>query len=716
MKNFILIIIFSLFASSVFGQSQKKYDVDKLKLGTSSAHDTELDLSGSVIKKNKTTNKIQFSNDGTIWKNLGSGSGSGSGGVSSLENGSFEDGQGSWTNTGGTFSILEYTNPSESNSKYARFVASGAGEYFQTPLITFSDDITGACIAYIGKYKTSDNNAFDFRLLDSSNNQIDSKTLATTNGNWSGGDVSNGLISFPCPSVGTQYRLRVISLAAGTIDTDLFYAGSENRLVEVKPSGLILDAHYAGVTGCSVSASSSSTWADFGTSANCVGLTVNYSAGGVTASTTDIDRIDRITLNNLKAGKYKVSLQSQYNNSTTVNFSAYRITDGTQSGQGSGGGTQNSDNSTHYAYFDYSSDQSSVTFKVQCYSVSPSSGCSMLNSFPSVSQSKWIVERVDTSSDLAISQSQSEWMIDVNIGGANASLSTTSVSSYTEITNGSLDMVINSGSAPAKIPCTGTNASTGITCSAVNEGVGVVFNPPYAGKFLVCSEFSHRVDSGASSYAKPIFQIVLTENSSQTILQEGKSRTQSGITNSSSTGSVLDYDHRKCSIFNFSDTSEKTIRLMYEIFASGTVTSVQLLADRDAGNGQRDINITVVPLKNGITPMKMGDTLTSKGASSPDFCSAKVSATGALSYQVGGCFASCTNAITPVCTFTSGYWKSGSIPNCWAKSSTSNVNNVAPLQDTSFASATSYGAPFVQLSTGTIDAGAREYFCHGQTK
>ena len=47
------------------------------------------------------------------------------------------------------------------------------------------------------------------------------------------------------------------------------------------------------------------------------------------------------------------------------------------------------------------------------------------------------------------------------------------------------------------------------------------------------------------------------------------------------------------------------------------------------------------------------DVVTSPGAGKPVLCSAKISSTGVISDQIGGCFASCTNATTPVCTFTS---------------------------------------------------------------
>lgn len=91
------------------------------------------------------------------------------------------------------------------------------------------------------------------------------------------------------------------------------------------------------------------------------------------------------------------------------------------------------------------------------------------------------------------------------------------------------------------------------------------------------------------------------------------------------------------------------------------------------------------------------------------FCSAKISATGVISDQLGGCFASCTNATTPVCTFTSNYWKSGSVPNCWA---TSNDGTVLPGYVTSLSTTTFSHT----MLNGALNpqAGARTYACHGE--
>lgn len=94
-----------------------------------------------------------------------------------------------------------------------------------------------------------------------------------------------------------------------------------------------------------------------------------------------------------------------------------------------------------------------------------------------------------------------------------------------------------------------------------------------------------------------------------------------------------------------------------------------------------------------------------KGSTKPGSCSAKISATGGISDHKGGCFASCTNATTPVCTFTSNYWVSGSVPNCWHSNAVE--NNQATLVTTTTMSGV------IVNTAGTPASGARTYFCEG---
>ena len=81
---------------------------EKVRLGKDSDNDITLEFgkggSNPAIKYSSATGKIQFTNDGSLFKDIGSGSGGGSGGINEIANSGFEDGTGTnWSNTGWYF-------------------------------------------------------------------------------------------------------------------------------------------------------------------------------------------------------------------------------------------------------------------------------------------------------------------------------------------------------------------------------------------------------------------------------------------------------------------------------------------------------------------------------------------------------------------------------------------------------------------------------------
>lgn len=184
-----------------------------------------------------------------------------------------------------------------------------------------------------------------------------------------------------------------------------------------------------------------------------------------------------------------------------------------------------------------------------------------------------------------------DWVIDANIGGGNTNLGTAAKNSYSEIQGTSIDLTINShlGSSSAEIACGSNNPSSGLTCSASNESIGIAFFP-IKGRYEACFDFS--VENGSNGAQNATFQLVETPNNSQTILQEGLNRLTIGSASASSTPNAV--PAKVCGVFNFADSSKRTIRLMYEKVS--TVSNPIVLGDRDPSSGQRDIHITVRPL------------------------------------------------------------------------------------------------------------------------
>jgi hypothetical protein len=156
------------------------------------------------------------------------------------------------------------------------------------------------------------------------------------------------------------------------------------------------------------------------------------------------------------------------------------------------------------------------------------------------------------------------------------------------------------------------------------------------------------------------------------------------------------------------DLNGGTIRVFNE---STTTFDIRSVIDNIANVANP---ITVICQKQGsdykhrnIITGTFQDVVTSPNGGRVALCSAKISSTGVISDQIGGCFASCTNATTPVCTFTSNYWVSGSVPNCKADSFF--ANRGGRIFDLT---ASIFSHQFFDAS-GSAIAGDRIYLCQG---
>lgn len=191
------------------------------------------------------------------------------------------------------------------------------------------------------------------------------------------------------------------------------------------------------------------------------------------------------------------------------------------------------------------------------------------------------------------------WYVDATISGANPDLGTGTVSSWTEITNGSLTLTNNSGpnSINAGIPCASgtTNTSTATTCASANESVGITFPLPATGATKACVAFSHRSAPIATAGGNigAMFQIVETSAANSTVVTEGKDRLTDLTTAGANT--AVEWKHtpyKVCGVFNFTSKGDKTLRLVYQQSISGVPNGSLILADTT----YRDIRWTVEPI------------------------------------------------------------------------------------------------------------------------
>lgn len=180
------------------------------------------------------------------------------------------------------------------------------------------------------------------------------------------------------------------------------------------------------------------------------------------------------------------------------------------------------------------------------------------------------------------------------ITGANPDLGILDVTSYAEITNGSLLMTPKTGSYPIAIMCSGTNAAatpttSTSTCSAGDESVGFTVNIPHRGLYEVCMDYSHNIQADSSGALFAVFDIKATPTNAQTISLNGNVNkmnqfspgTVGGLTDAKMASPIS-----SCAYFSFSGSSSTIgFRLMYTQDVDGAVDSSILIGDNQSGSG-----------------------------------------------------------------------------------------------------------------------------------
>lgn len=286
------------------------------------------------------------------------------------------------------------------------------------------------------------------------------------------------------------------------------------------------------------------------------------------------------------------------------------------------------------------------------------------------------------------------WYVAANISGANPSLGVSAVTGYTEIIDSSLTMTPQTGSQPVAVMCSTTNAATTpttstSTCAAGSESLGANFNIPVAGTYEVCASFAHQTQLDSGEALNATFQLIETPTNAQTLTLEGGAKIQSGAsaeTIASGVDHVQTTPNQNCSMFKWSSSGNKGVRLMYEQAVTGTPDTSVILADAGASNGQRDFLITVKPVSpTAQSPILIGS-VTSASTGAMKIEGAKVGSTGTVTQETGDWINGSVSVASAVYTMTlnSGFT---SAPNC-------NVNI--------YGETTSYNAVITSISTSTI--------------
>lgn len=629
---------------------------NKFKMGDGTASNKVIEMnrggSNPQVRWSEADGKLQFSNDGADFKNLGSGGG-GAAGVNLLVDSDFDfeaSGTTQWTTpSGGTFT--KTTSAPAFGTRAGSFDASAGSQVVQSAFIAIPDGLKNQAGLASCFFQTS---ATDYKLqvYDGTDVRAEMTIAAST-------DYSKQSMIYTHPGSGSL-RLRVISASnAAAVKIDNCDMGGATTLPHSQAS-LVATMYFPTTASCSWSRSGTSL-AAFSTVAACPGPSVEYSSGIGTPLTTDTD-LPKVTINSLPAGTYLVTATGAAYQTGGGGNNTLALSDGTTTSESRGvGATESGTDSSQFTVqgvFTYSA-TGNRTFEL--FGASSTNSVDIDNQSGNY-QTTFVVQRFPTAPVEAYTFDTIAWHVDANISGANPGLSNSSISSYTEITDPGLTMTLRSGSAAATVPCSSTNASTGLTCSSGDEGLGVVFSLPRAGMVEVCAEFTHYSNAANGDVA---FQLVETANSSQTIQIQGGSR----VTSHTSDASDSTFPHRTCGTFDFGLAGQKTIRLMYEQNLS-SVSANQILADADTGVGQRDFHITARYISQQVPTPLLPNIVTSPDSGLQRVMKAHITNGGscAIGSQSGTWISSVSHPGTGQCTVTFDASAFSEAPACVAMS------------------------------------------------
>lgn len=503
--------------------------------GTSNDRTLLVDRGGSnpFLRWDESAGAWIFSNDGTLEKKIGSGSGGGAGGINLLLNPSFED-PGSpilnWNFTGGTLTQEDHVNGREGNLKFARFVATAGSQFMESDTVTISDDIGPGCMADM-KYTQGDN-AFEYKVLKSP--FADPADVVST-GTFS--DLTEftkaPTIVFPCEG-GDQFRLRITSTAAGTIDLDEAYMGSNKGFVDGQTSAKAI-AYTPTFQGFGTPTEVDFTYTIVGR--DFIIIDGEFRAGTTTAVEARVGLPVGMLPSYLEAKK--VVGRMEYKSTTNVNDYVALADDG-----------------QNYLRF-------GIIGAAGFNPDTPQNGSTLIGSNfkASVRAIVKIPGVGSNSTQEAFTPEQSEFEAIAVLDSPNFFIGTTFAEQT--ISNGS--MTLNNIKGSCQIACAGTEESSGTTCSVGNESLGVSCNLPNAGRYEVCADMNMTVSSGSGGGGGNMnlaARIVETENASQSIIQSFDEYTSWAFSNSAVAGThTTESKQRFCQVFDVNSVGKKTFRV-----------------------------------------------------------------------------------------------------------------------------------------------------------
>lgn len=367
------------------------------------------------------------------------------------------------------------------------------------------------------------------------------------------------------------------------------FMGDALNLTNVSQAEYVGSLSYSAANNCRWITSNNNTYTDFPADVDCGTPTV-------TGSVQDPGNNKPELTIDTKPGTYRFVATGAHETTSASVSCGFKFSDGTNSSSRNGAyaGSGQSYHPSIEGSITYQTG-GTRTINVQATGLGGAAGCSIINQNASSDLDYTIeVYYYPLQSQLAQKADTVNWFVDANLGGASVSFPSGAVSTYAEATNAGLTLTNNTNKATinAEVACASGNASEPGTCSSSNESVGIAFDVPRAGLVEVCTNFSMRIGVLVTSSAFT-FQLMETNNTDTTILQEGHGRNITG--GNEPNNNEVDYlPQTVCGTFRFASKGKKTIRLMYEKIAhTGTA---QMYIGQGATLGDYDMHWTARPI------------------------------------------------------------------------------------------------------------------------
>lgn len=324
-----LIALLSFLAVSAFA-ADTNVQTDKLKLGRPGAATDKilefnrgLGTSNPKIRANNSTGKIEFSNDGTLFKGVGSGGGGGSGINLLADNPGFEAGvlQSMSASAPSTVTAIVGSNALFETAS-AQFLPTIAAQTYETQAYAIQKGLQGgACLASIYYTSAESVNLVTATILDGSNVAKSQVIPFTRNV----GAATPLYVPFTCPTSGTV-KIRMTSTgSASALVLDNMHLGSETRLKEVSQAQVVTTITYPQQSSSSVPNTMSLAYTTLNSGPGAVPTVV----GGCTVTTGSTE----FTCPNLAPGHYTAEWNGRLYCAGVAGASGtFQLTDGTNTG------------------------------------------------------------------------------------------------------------------------------------------------------------------------------------------------------------------------------------------------------------------------------------------------------------------------------------------------------------------------------------------------